>query len=268
MKISYGPDSSQYGELHLPFGTRRPGTVVILHGGFWLSEYGAELGTPLAVDLARKGWVAWNLEYRRVGNGGGWPATFMDVAAGVDELTPIAAGRQHGAIDISRVVAIGHSAGGQLAAWLAGRFKPQPPDTQAGELATAPTGRGRTTGAVPVTGVISQAGVLDLRGAADSGVGGNAVADLVGGTFAQVPGRFRIADPTEQLPIGVPVHCVHGRDDRTVPFQQSSTYVDAAKRAGDPAALHRVDGDHFTLIDPSSAAWRTVTDLLSDLFAS
>jgi len=98
VKISYGPDSSQYGELHLPFGTRRPGTVVILHGGFWLSEYGAELGTPLAVDLARKGWVAWNLEYRRVGNGGGWPATFMDVAAGVDELTPIAAGRQHGAI--------------------------------------------------------------------------------------------------------------------------------------------------------------------------
>ncbi|MGI8416108.1 MAG: alpha/beta hydrolase family protein, partial [Nakamurella sp.] len=230
------------------------------------SEYGAELGTPLAADLAGKGWVAWNLEYRRVGNGGGWPATFQDVSAGVDELASIAAAGAHGRIDISRVVAIGHSAGGQLAAWLAGRLKPQPPDASR-ELAPV-RARGTGTGPVSVTGVISQAGVLDLKGAAESGVGGTAVADLLGGTFEQVPGRFRVADPTQQLPIGVPVHCVHAKDDRIVPFRQSSAYVDAAKRAGDPAVLHSLDGDHFTLVDPSSAAWRTVTDLLPTLLRS
>lgn len=267
VKISYGSDSSQYGELHLPSGTRRPGTVVVLHGGFWRSEYGAELGAPLAADLARNGWVAWNLEYRRVGNGGGWPATLLDVAAGVDELGTIAAGGQHGALDIAHVVAVGHSAGGQLAAWLAGRRKWKIGDPGAPERAATPCGRG-TAGPVPLTGVISQAGVLDLRGAAESGVGGNAVADLLGGTLQQVPGRFRTADPTLQLPIGVPVHCVHSQDDRNVPYRQSAAYVSAAMSAGDPAVLHPVDGDHFTLIDPSSAAWRTVTNLLPGLLAS
>ena len=82
----YGPDPSQFGELSLPTGDRSAGTVVIIHGGFWRARYDLSLGRPLAADLVARGYAVWNLEYRRVGNGGGWPTTFDDVAAGIDAL--------------------------------------------------------------------------------------------------------------------------------------------------------------------------------------
>lgn len=138
---AYGDDPSQYGELHLPSGTPH-GVVVVVHGGFWKAQYDADaLGTPLARSLAGHGWAAWNLEYRRVGTGpgggGGAPETFDDVAAGIDLLATLD-------LDTSTVVTLGHSAGGHLAAWAAAR------------------GRYGWADEVPVTHVISQAGVLDL----------------------------------------------------------------------------------------------------------
>lgn len=266
IKIAYGPDSSQWGELHLAAGTRNQGTAVIIHGGFWLSEYGADLGTPLAADLAKRGWVAWNLEYRRVGDGGGWPATLQDVATGVDKLADIAAGGRYGSIDLDHVVAIGHSAGGQLAAWLAGRsklsFDAPGAISATGSASGSASPRKRS---VAVTAVVSQAGVLDLAGAAATGVGGSSVPDLLGGTVEQHPDRYQIADPIKHLPLGVPVHCVHSKDDGNVPYSQSTAYVAAATNAGDTAILHTVQGDHFTLIDPTSAAWTVVVDLLPEL---
>ncbi|MCC2660799.1 MAG: alpha/beta hydrolase, partial [Arthrobacter sp.] len=128
-KYQYGDHPSQWGELFLPEtppasssrnGRRPParGVVVVIHGGYWRSQYGAELGEPLAKDLAAHGMPAWNLEYRRAGNGGGWPHTFEDVLAGIDRLRGVA--DEHG-LDLTRVVALGHSAGGHLAVWAAGR---------------------------------------------------------------------------------------------------------------------------------------------------
>lgn len=111
---AYGTDPSQFGELYRPKDSRHTGTVVLIHGGFWRSAYDLTLGAPLAIDLAGRGFTAWNLEYRRVGNGGGWPGTLADVAAGIDLLDTLD-------VDTSHVVAIGHSAGGQLAVWAAGR---------------------------------------------------------------------------------------------------------------------------------------------------
>lgn len=154
-KITYGDDPSQFGELYLPTGDRRVGTVVVIHGGFWLSGYGLDLGAPLAQDLAERGWVAWNIEYRRIGNGGGWPATVADVAAAVDHLSVLAESGDHGKIDLGHVVAVGHSAGGHLAGWLAGRPK-------------LPAGAPGSDPSVKITGVVSQAGVLDLAVAADT----------------------------------------------------------------------------------------------------
>ena len=132
----YGDDPSQYGELY-----GEGPVAVLIHGGFWKAQYGLDLEVALAQDLAGRGWAAWNIEYRRLGNGGGVPETLDDVAAAIDALADI------DGVDLSRVVAIGHSAGGHLAAWSATRENPR----------------------VPLTGVVSQAGVLDLQRASRMG---------------------------------------------------------------------------------------------------
>lgn len=245
IRHAYGADPSQFGELSLPAEARRPGTVVIIHGGFWRARYDLDLGRPLAADLVRRGYVVWNLEYRRVGNGGGWPRTFEDAAAGIDVLGDLD-------VDTSRVVAIGHSAGGHLAAWAAGR-----PRLPAGMPGAGPR--------VAITGVVAQAGVLGLVGCAEQRLSNGAALDLMGGTPAQLPEQYRVGDPMSAIPLGVPVLCVHARADDNVPFAQSVGYVEAATAAGASARLHEVPGDHFTLIDPASPDWRVVVDALPDL---
>ncbi len=250
----YGSDESQYGELYLPTAGRRPGTVIVIHGGFWKARYGADLGAPLAADLAARGWAAWNLEYRRVGNGGGWPSTLADVAAGIDLLADLSGppGPAGAALDLDRVVAIGHSAGGHLAAWAAAR-----PGLPAGAVGAGPR--------VRLTGVISQAGVLDLvQGAADD-LGDGAVSRLLGGLPDEAPEHYRLASPRQRLPLGVPVRCLHARDDDTVPFSQSVDYARAAQEAGDDVSVVEVTGGHFAVIDPAASAWHAAVAALPDL---
>ncbi len=246
-RVVYGPDPSQFGELSRPRRPTATGTIVIVHGGFWRAQYGLDLGRPLATDLVAHGYTCWNIEYRRVGNGGGWPATLDDVAAAIDRLAALD-------VDTSSVVAIGHSAGGHLVTWAAGRG-----GLPAGAPGAEPT--------VAVTGVVAQAGVLDLGVAQRTGVGGTAVSDLLGGPPAAVPDRYRVADPIGQVPLRAPVLCVHASADDTVPIAQSTAYVAAAQAKGGAATLHRVPGDHYTLIDPAEPAWRVVRDALPALLA-
>jgi acetyl esterase/lipase len=230
----YGSDTAQFGELHRPTSPAHPGVVVIIHGGFWRARYDLSLGRPLAHDLADRGYTVWNLEYRRVGGGGGWPNTSADVAAGIDHLAALP-------VDTSRVVAIGHSAGGQLATWAAGRAEPR----------------------VAVTRVVAQAGVLDLATAARQGVGSGAVLDLMGGDPDSQADRYALADPIAHVPLSAPVLCVHARADDTVPFAQSQAYVAAATAAGARAELREAAGDHYTLIDPTTPDWQLVVDSLA-----
>ncbi len=241
-RYSYGPDPSQWAELHLPDEPERAGVAVVIHGGYWRSTYGAELGAPLARDLAAHGVAAWNLEYRRMGNGGGWPETFLDVAAGIDALA--AAG--HG-LDLARVVVLGHSAGGQLGVWAAGR----------GAFPTTAVGGGP---AVAVSGVVSQSGLLNLAEAQRLGLSNHAVTALLGRNVAR-------ADPMAALPLGVPLYAVQAADDDDVPASQSRSYVAAAVAAGGTAEFISVPGDHYALIDPDSRAWAVCRDLVLGLLA-
>lgn len=250
IRIPYGADSSQFGDLFLPSARTRPAVVVILHGGFWRAAYGADLGVPLARDLTARGWACWNLEYRRVGNGGGWPQTFHDVADGIDKLADLAGDHQ---LSLENVIVLGHSAGGQLAAWAGGRG--QLPENEPG-----------ADPLVPVTAVLSQSGVLDLSGAARSKLGNDAVGDFLGGSPQQHPRRYRLADPLQQIPLTVPVYAVHATGDSTVPIEQSETYVRAATAAGATAELIRVPGNHFSLIDPDSEAFNRCREVLDRLW--
>jgi acetyl esterase/lipase len=242
-RFTYGDDASRWADLYRPDGEAR-GVVVVIHGGFWKAAYEADLGAPLAADLARQGWAAWNLEYRRVGDGGGVPATLDDIAAGVDALTQVPD------LHLGTVVTLGHSAGGHLAAWAAGRSRT----------------RRWADVRVPVTGVVSQAGVLDLGAAAREHLGSDAVAALLGRPWAAVGRDERQeVDPLHQAPLDVPVWCVHGRSDDTVPLTQSEAYVAAARRAGGQAELVAVEGDHFAVIDTTSEAWARTVGVLDRL---
>ena len=236
---SYGADPSQRGDLHLPRRQDRPAPVaVLLHGGYWTTRFGKLVCRPLAVDLARSGWAAWNLEYRRLGpgrgGGGGWPMTFADVADGIDHLAAL----QDDRLDLSRVVAVGHSAGGQLALWAAGRT-----GLPGGAVGSRP--------AVAVAAVAALAPVTDLGRA-----GVHAVA-LLGGVPADVPERWAQADPLRTLPPPVPTLVVHPEGDRTVSSRRSAAYADACRRAGGDVALVTPPGEgHRDPIDPTSASWQ------------
>jgi acetyl esterase/lipase len=232
-QIPYGDDPVQFGELYLPRRRKQAGTVVVIHGGFWRAKYDLDYGRALARDLAAHGFTAWNVEYRRVGNGGGWPQTGDDVAAAIDKLAELD-------VDSSAAVAVGHSAGGQLAVWAAGRPEP----------------------AVPLSAAVAQAGVLDLAAAYRQHLSDDAVAEFLGGTPDEQPGRYRAADPLAATPPRVPVLCVHSRADDVVPTSQSEAYVAAAEGR---AVLREVTGDHFAVIDPHHASWATVRDALPEL---
>ena len=239
-RYTYGSDAQQFAELYLPQSQPRAGVVVIIHGGFWRSRYTLELGVPLAEDLASRGFACWSLEYRRVGNGGGWPQTFEDVAAGIDLIA--SAAEEH-SLDSSTTTALGHSAGGHLAVWAAGRSS-LPQDAPGGGVP-----------AVPITGVVSQSGVLNLERAHEERLGNGAVQDFLGERDGK---KYRLADPMTAVPLQVPVLALHGEDDTTVPLSQSKSYVDAALAAGGTAELVQIPGDHFAMITPGTDAWMQV----------
>ena len=244
-RYRYGPDPSQFADLRVP-ARRRHGTVVLIHGGFWGPRFGADILDKVAADLAQRGWTTWNVEYRRLGIGGGYPSTLQDVAAAIDHLATLAD------VDTERVVAIGHSAGGHLATWAAGRTK-------------LPSGAPGARPVVEIAGVLSLAGVLDLGAAARQLIGNGAAFELMGGGPADVPDRYAIADPLARVPISAAVRCVHARADDRVPFEESATYVTAASAAGQDARLIEVDGDHFSVADPSAPTWPVVVTELEQL---
>jgi len=245
--VAYGDHPSQVADLVVPAGAGPHPVLVLVHGGFWRADFDRTLMDPLAVDAVGRGCAVWNIEYRRVGEpGGGWPTTFADVGAAVDHLATLA-DEHH--LDLARVVAAGHSAGGHLALWSATR--PGLPDDAPG---AGPV--------VVVAAAVSQAGVADLRASEASGLGGGAAAALLGGSPTAVPDRYELASPIERLPVGVPTLCVHGEADPIVPIAQSEAWVAAARAAGDEADLVSFPGGHFEVLDPAHESWQAVVAFL------
>jgi acetyl esterase/lipase len=215
----------------------------MLHGGFWKAQYGRKLQHPVARDLAGRGWAVWNLEYRRLGHGsgGGWPATFDDVTAGIDHVADLPA-----PLDLSRVVAIGHSAGGHLAAWAA---------TYDG-LDAVPR--------VRLAGAVIQAGVVDLERAWELRLSRGIVRRFLGGTPEELPDRYAMASPIRRLPAGVPMLAVHGTLDDDVPADFSRAFAEAAQAAGDACDLVVIEGEgHYEHLQPGSQVWDAVLKWLA-----
>jgi acetyl esterase/lipase len=265
LRLVYGPDPLQFGDLYVH---NEPGLypiVILIHGGYWRARYGLDLMNGLAEDLAKRGHAAWNIEYRRIGNpGGGWPGTFLDVALATDFLRQLAPSYK---LDLQRVVPIGHSAGGHLALWLAARPR-IPLFVNNSPLAGSqqPGNNEETATPLMLAGAISLAGVVDLEMAWRLHLSNGAVVELLGGSFADVPERYAAASPAAMLPLGVPQVLIHGTNDDNVPLQVSQAYTNAARAANDPVTYIELAGvDHFDVIDPHSHAWAITMNELQKL---
>ncbi|HEY2719194.1 MAG TPA: alpha/beta fold hydrolase [Solirubrobacteraceae bacterium] len=245
----YGPARSQRGDLHLPHGSGPHPAIVLIHGGSWRKRYGRKVMRALVADLLARGFAVWNIEYRRIGDGGGWPETFADVAAAIDRLDGL-----NPALDLARVQVLGHSAGGHLALWAAGR------EGLPAGVPGAVAGRPR----VRLQRAIALAGVCDLTGAYADWHGG-AVRELMGGSPERMPDRYAAADPLLRVPLALGVLLVHGVADETVSVRLSRRYAEVASAAGADVELVEIQGEagaHRAFIDPASEAWKTVAERL------
>lgn len=237
--ISYGPHEAQVVECRAPSPEAGPcrGIAVLVHGGYWRARFDAGLMDPLGRDLLSRGWATANVEYRRHGNGGGWPATLEDVRTAVSSLV---AQEWRQSID-GPLVGIGHSVGGQLTLLSADQLD----------------------------AVVALAPVTDVVRTYHEDLGEGAAAEFFGTSPDEQPEVYFDASPLRQLPIGVPTLIVHGTSDARVPLSHSQDYVAHAHRAGDPVDLlvpH--DLDHLAAIDPSASHWNAVLDWMSRITAS
>jgi acetyl esterase/lipase len=238
-RLAYGRDENQFLDLRLPKGKGPHPVALNIHGGFWRSRYDLGHAGELCAALTDKGVATCNLEYRRVGNaGGGWPGTFDDVLAGFRFLSTIAAAH---ALDLSRTVVMGHSAGGHLALWLASR-----------------------AAASALSGVVALAALSDLRQAWELHLSNDAVVGLLGGTPKEVAEHYAEASPIE-IPIPVKQRLIHGAEDEIVPIAMSRAYLAKKQQGEDVRLVEPPRCDHFDLIDPRSKAWPRVEETVLEL---
>ena len=244
--LSYGPDLTQRVDVWVPTGPGRHPVVLMVHGGCWTSSIAdRSIMNWVAADLRAADVAVWNIDYRGVDRpGGGYPGTFQDAAKAADLLRAHAAEYR---LDLRRVVAVGHSAGGHLALWLAGR--PRLP-------AASPL---RTPDPLPIAHVVSLGGLPDLEATAqakDNGCGTEVVAQLAGGHFADT-------SVPRLLPLGVPQDLVNGREDRIIPYRLATGYREQARATGDQVELHTIAATgHVELIAPETPAWAEAKRLI------
>ena len=248
-RLAYGSDPNQFLDLRLPSSggkSKSPYPLVInIHGGFWRAKYNLDHAGHVCAALTAKGLATANVEYRRVGNqGGGWPGTFADIRSAYHFLVQNA--HRHN-LDSTRIVLLGHSAGGQLALCLA---------------AHEPN----------ITRVVSLAGVVDLKRAYQLHLSNDAVVEFLRGTPGEVPDHYREADPMELSIPQARQRLIHGSTDDIVPPDFGRDYVALkSKRFGkekEDAQLIEISGaGHFDVIDPRSQAWKRVEDTVLELAA-
>ncbi|PWN06787.1 alpha/beta hydrolase family protein [Rhodohalobacter mucosus] len=253
-RIRYGSDSLQFGDLWIPEEEARA-TVILVHGGCWLDIYpGVEIMNHMANALRSEGFAVWNVEYRRLGHdGGGYPGTFLDVASGADHLTQIA---ERYELPINTVLVAGHSAGGHLATWLAGRKNIDP---------TSPL---YTAEPIQVQGVISLAGINDLERYASYGASpcGEKTVERLVDLDSRGESAYLDTSPLHLLPLGVTHAEVNAAFDAPVPPFFGYRFNQALSDAGD-SSVHVVlaNAGHFEMIAPWSEEWNRVLRLFTTM---
>jgi acetyl esterase/lipase len=234
VRLAYGDEPKQFGDLRLPDVDRLWPLAVVVHGGAWKATYNLIHTGHLCLALGRAGIATWNVEYRSRGDvGGTWPGAGLDVAAAVRFVPELA---ERYPLDSDRIVLVGHSAGGQLVLWAA-------------KQAQLP--------------VVALAPVSDLRESAERVGQAGAVATFMGGLPREVPEHYAEASPFEQLPLGVRQVLVHGTNDAEVPYAMSERYVEAA--GGEAELISLKGAGHFEPIDPQAPEWPRTLEAVRSL---
>lgn len=255
-RLAYGEDPNQYGELRVPSQGGPHPVVVLIHGGCWKEPYATLRDlAPMGDALKEEGVATWNVEYRRLHQpGSGWPGTYLDVGRAIDHLRSLAAQYR---LDLSRVVIVGHSAGGHLAMWAAAR----PRLGKESPLFVADP--------LPVRGVVNLAGTMDMADnipRMEAGCGDAVVTTMLGGAPGDVPERYAQASAIALVPLGVPQALIWGEREDFVPLPLAEKYTRAATQAGDSVRVVVVPGvGHFELASPFSAAWPAVGSAIRSL---
>lgn len=222
--VRYGEAGPQFIELWAPPEDIPKGYAILIHGGYWRSQWDLTLMHSLARDLMARGWAVANLEYRSVGNGGGWPTTLEDVLAGIH----CAKEQRPQWCAVGAVVSVGHSAGGQLAL-----LSPHLVDA-----------------------VVGLAPVTDMRRVDEEELDDNAALNFMGAHHTQMKDDYALASAIRQLPLERPILVVHGDNDIWVPVGHSEDFVQAAVEAGDVIDFRMTPGlDHMAAIDPAAPHW-------------
>jgi acetyl esterase/lipase len=246
--IAYGSAPSQYVELFEPAGQGPFPVVVLVHGGCWSKDLeGIVQMRDMAGALAARGVAVWNVEYRRADEaGGGYPGTYQDINAALAALQANA-GRYR--LDTRRIVAMGHSAGGHLVQWIAGRSRLP---------ATSPL---KVANPLPIREIISLGGLADLRGQAEQirTACDIDVARLTGAPSAARPDPFADTSAAELIPNGSHAVLINGELDAISPPAVASAYAQLARKAGDQArTIVLPNASHFDEVATGSPAWKIV----------
>jgi len=251
--ISYGTEPLQFGYLRLPDGDGPHPVALFIHGGCYLSMYDIRHAGLAEQGLADAGFAVWSIEYRRVGDeGGGWPNTFLDVAAGVDHLRELS---DTYPIDLDRVYTVGHSAGANMALWAAAR-----PDVPAESDV-------HTDEPLPIAGVLALAPAATLSAFHQVGVCGGVIDDLMGGAPDQVPERYDAVSPMRLMP-RVPQRIVVGTFDESW-GPSGRTYFAAARDTPgiQITMVEAPESGHFEVIAPMTSTWTIVLEELAALMS-
>lgn len=252
---AYGDHPDQFGDLYLPDDdSDAPYPVIILiHGGCYYEQYDIKPISSLADTLKEQGFAVWNIEYRRFGNDGDYPTMFLDVAQATDYLSQI---EEEHTLNLDTVITVGHSAGGHLALWVAGRHRINDESPLYVEDPLA------------INGVVALAPIADLTFGFEQGQCGRALTAVMGGDPETVPQHYEDGSPHALLPLGVPQKHIIGTED-TEMLDNTKPYIDSAISLGDEAELIIIpDVGHFEVVDVTAPAWDVVQSAIVDIYQS
>ncbi|GJE03566.1 alpha/beta hydrolase family protein [Methylobacterium isbiliense] len=249
LQVAYGEAAAQGIDVFLPDGPGPHPVAVLIHGGCWsATTAGRQQMRHLGPALTRRGIAVWSVGYRRANEAGGYPGTYQDVSAALDQLVADAPTHR---LDLSRVVLAGHSAGGHLALWAVSR------------------------GSLPAASPLHESprfiprAVISLGGVGDLATFTRFVPVLCGpGIAERLAPTDKLAEvsPAALTPSAGSVVIVSGVLDRLVPPWVAYDYARAlrSKPVPAPRLVDVPDAGHFDLVTPSAPAWQQVRGLIEE----